>query len=121
MTVIGRSPLLRSLPVLLALFLALFSPPSGTDPVAPHAAIGMPAVAGPMTASCADAERVARTAEASPTGTAGAPFAGPPTGPAAAGFAEPSAGAVPTVCPVPALNAQRTAGVAGSRAPPFAV
>ncbi|MEU8659373.1 hypothetical protein [Actinoplanes philippinensis] len=95
----GRSSALpRSLPVLFLLVLALFSP-------APRA---LPATSGPVTASCASAERVARTAEEA------APAALEPG-------AAPSAVSTPAADRAPALTPQDTARAAVSRAPPPAV
>lgn len=104
MTTPGRSSLLRSLPVLFALFLALFTAPAGVT----SAVSAVPAASSPVLACCVPTERVARTAEASPAGTTAAPVAEPP------------APATPAAGRARALTAQRTAGVAGSRAPPFA-
>lgn len=102
----GRGLLLRSLPVLFALFLALFAAPAGTD--GHRTASTAPAASGPVIASCVRAERVARTAEASPAATTAEPVAETP------------AATTPAVGRARALTAQRTASVAGSRAPPFA-
>jgi hypothetical protein len=91
----GRcSALLRSLPVLFAVILALFAPARGT----------VPAPSGPMIASCARAEHVARTAEVAPA--------------TAEPDAEPPAATAPAADVVAALIPQDTALAAVSRAPP---
>jgi hypothetical protein len=82
------------LPVLFVLVLALFAPVRGTVPVA----------SGPVIASCARAEHVARTAEAAPA------TVGPD--------AEPPAATAPAADRAPALTSQDTARAAVSRAPP---
>ncbi|GIE81452.1 hypothetical protein Aph02nite_74020 [Actinoplanes philippinensis] len=95
----GRSSALpRSLSVLVLLVLALFSPASGA----------LPAASGPVIASCASAERVARTAEEASPATL-EPGAAPP------------AVSSPAADRAPALTSQDTARAAVSRAPPPAV
>ncbi|MEU4624494.1 hypothetical protein AB0G04_31545 [Actinoplanes sp. NPDC023801] len=100
MTTTRRSVLSRSLPVLFALFLALFSPHRAVVATAP--------APSPVTVSASGAEHVARTAEASPARTAAEPVAEPT--------------AVPTVpaARATALTGRIAADAAGSRAPPFA-
>jgi hypothetical protein len=100
MTATRGSVLLRLLPVLFALFLALFS--------LQRAVVAAPPAPGPVMVSCSQAERVVRTAEASDAGTTAEPVAEPPAPPTA------------VAARVAALTAQVTAGVAGSRAPPSA-
>jgi hypothetical protein len=98
MTTTRRGVLLRSLPVLFALFLALFSPH--------RAVVAAPPPPGPVMVSAPRTEHAARTAEASPAGTTAEPVAEPPAAPTvAAGRAV-------------ALTSRYTAGAAGSRAPP---
>ncbi|KHD78826.1 hypothetical protein MB27_01515 [Actinoplanes utahensis] len=94
--------LLRSFPVLIALLLALFAPaapapgPRGAAP-------------GPVTASFVAAGRDERTTASSPAETT------------AEAVTEPRTAAQAVADRAPALTAQRTAGVAGSRAPPHTV
>jgi hypothetical protein len=91
----GRcSALLRSLPVLFAVFLVLFAPARGAVPVP----------SGPTIASCARAEQVVRTAEAAPA--------------TAEPDAEPPSATAPPADLVAALTSQDTALAAVSRAPP---
>src|SRR5690349_10548950 len=98
MTTTRRGVLLRSLPVLFALFLALFSPH--------QAVVAAPPAPGPVTVSASRVERVARTAEATPAETAAEPVAEPP------------AATTPVADRASALTGRATAGAAGSRAPP---
>jgi hypothetical protein len=98
MTTTRRGVLLRSLPVLFTLFLALFSPHRDV--------VAAPPAPGPVSVSASQTERVARTAEASPAETTAEPEAEPPAAPAA------------TASRAAALTGRLTAGAAGSRAPP---
>ncbi|HWS36980.1 MAG TPA: hypothetical protein VN408_30090 [Actinoplanes sp.] len=123
MVMVGRT-VLRSLPVLFALFLALFSAPGGSSgPAVPstHAA------SGGFTAPAAFVD--VSGPEAEPAGVAGdrAELGGRTAAASPAIATTDAAAHRPTVTraraalAAPALTSQSVAGVAGSRAPPATV